>query len=415
MHTQRLGCLSFSGILAAGITSLLILVSGILQGGLLFSPGALNDQPGELELGGVRTHAQTGGRCSACHSAPWDATPMDQLCLDCHTELLADVQNFHAIMLAQAQVTPCYDCHTDHNGKLASLTISELSEFPHQAVGFSLQGHAATSQGIAFACADCHGENLSAFDRQICLDCHAQIDATYQQSHLDDFGADCLACHDGVDRYGASFDHSQLAFALEGGHATLACRDCHLEARAAAGLQVSDTSCVACHLEDDANQGRFGLDCAACHSTEDWQNASFDHSLSNFPLTGAHEQVDCQDCHKEQIYLGTPTECAACHAEPEYHAGLFAATCQDCHTTSAWAPADFHLAHIFHFDHGESGVSDCRMCHPSNLMEYTCYECHEHDPQEIASKHQEEGIFDFENCMECHPTGEEDEGESGED
>jgi hypothetical protein len=415
MKTRRLGCFSFTGFLAVAITFLLILVSGIVQGGAQFSPGALNDQPGELELGGVRTHAQTGGRCSACHSAPWDATDMDQLCLDCHTELLVDMQNFHAIMLTQAQATPCYDCHTDHNGKLASLTISELSKFPHQAVGFSLQEHAATTDGAAFACADCHGDDITTFQEQICQDCHAQIDERYQQTHLDDFGPDCLICHDGVDRYGANFDHNTLNFKLVDGHSSLACRDCHLNARSVSDLQIRDTSCTACHLKDDIHEGRFGLDCAACHTIDDWKKASFDHNLSNFPLTGAHEQVDCLDCHQEQVYAGTPTECEACHAEPAYHLNLFAITCQDCHTTNAWAPAEFQLAHTFPFDHGESGVSDCQVCHPSRLQEYTCYECHEHDPQEITQKHREEGLSDFENCMECHPTGEEDEGESDED
>ena len=101
----------------------------------------------------------------------------------------------------------------------------------------------------------------------------------------------------------------------------------------------------------------------------------------------------------------------ACHADPEFHAGLFPLTCADCHTTDGWAPARFDQAHTFPVAHGESGPSTCRTCHPERLSGYTCYECHEHEPAEIAEEHLDEGISDFEDCVRCHPTGEEDEAE----
>ena len=31
-----------------------------------------------------------------------------------------------------------------------------------------------------------------------------------------------------------------------------------------------------------------------------------------------------------------------------------------------------------------------------------CYGCHEHTPANIRAEHEEEGIRDFENCVECH-------------
>jgi hypothetical protein len=58
---------------------------------------------------------------------------------------------------------------------------------------------------------------------------------------------------------------------------------------------------------------------------------------------------------------------------------------------------------------------DCRLCHPDNLATYTCYGCHAHNPSSIISKHRQEGIGGFINCVRCHPTGREEEGDGGDD
>ena len=48
-------------------------------------------------------------------------------------------------------------------------------------------------------------------------------------------------------------------------------------------------------------------------------------------------------------------------------------------------------------------------CHTGNdYSRYTCYGCHEHTPAKIRSEHQEEGIRDFENCVECHRSADKD-------
>ncbi len=38
----------------------------------------------------------------------------------------------------------------------------------------------------------------------------------------------------------------------------------------------------------------------------------FNHSTTNFPLTGAHTTSQCSDCHTNG-YQGTSTECSDCH------------------------------------------------------------------------------------------------------
>jgi hypothetical protein len=84
--------------------------------------------------------------------------------------------------------------------------------------------------------------------------------------------------------------------------------------------------------------------------------------------------------------------------------------CASCHSTQAWRPAQYNQAHTFPLNHGENGVSSCVTCHPSAFTAYTCYGCHEHNEANVRSKHLEEGIPNFQNCMECHPTGSEHEG-----
>jgi hypothetical protein len=112
---------------------------------------------------------------------------------------------------------------------------------------------------------------------------------------------------------------------------------------------------------------------------------------------------------------GTPTACVACNVEPVFHLAAFGAgACSDCQTTSARQPARFDWPHSVPLDHGESGVVACQTCHPIQVQDYTCYGCHEHQPDEIAEKHLDEGISDFQDCASCHPTGQEDEAEQRE-
>ncbi|MBV6399725.1 MAG: hypothetical protein CNIPEHKO_00002 [Anaerolineales bacterium] len=412
MRTNRLGCLSGSGIIAAILTTFLIVGYVYARGGLLYSPGELNAQRGEM-LGGVTSHAETGGDCQTCHTAPWERATMADRCLDCHSDLSGQLQDFtslHGRMMKDATALTCRNCHPEHRGADASLTVMDEITFPHEALGYSLKGHQFTAARKAFTCADCHADDISNFDLQTCDTCHRQIDSAFTDTHAASWGGDCLSCHDGVDTYGNDFDHNQLAFPLEGGHANISCYDCHANARTIADLQAASQDCAACHQADDVHAGTFGADCGSCHTPSDWKDATFDHSRSDFPLTGAHQQVECEKCHVNDQFAGTPSACVACHADPVFHLGLFGTDCAACHTTTAWKPATFNEQHSFPLDHGEGGAVSCATCHPSAFTTYTCYGCHEHNESEIRSKHIEEGISDFQNCMECHPTGQEHEG-----
>ncbi|UCE86326.1 MAG: hypothetical protein JSU66_00845 [Deltaproteobacteria bacterium] len=99
--------------------------------------------------------------------------------------------------------------------------------------------------------------------------------------------------------------------------------------------------------------------------------------------------------------------CATCHVAPtdSLHAGVDE-RCGACHGTGRWTPADYDHDRYFRFDRAHP--PDCGSCHPGGVLErYTCYGCHEHTPQNMAREHREEGIRDFEACVQCHRSGDE--------
>jgi hypothetical protein len=472
--SRHLGCLSGTALIATAVTVVVIVVLSLFRGGSMFNPGQLNAQPGET-LGGVTSHAALASECSRCHPAFWATSRMSDLCVECHSGISGQISGttgLHGAVLQKNQNIQCRDCHPEHRGEQAPLTEMTSTDFPHEMLGYSLDGHASRADGQDFTCADCHGNDITAFDAATCTDCHRQIDSIYTQTHLLWVGTDCLACHDGIDTYDSGFNHLTTGYILAGKHAEALCSACHLDARTLDELKNTPQECSACHLKDDAHQarfgqdckqchspngwtpasfdhdlsafklegehreveceechlnnvyqgtpqaciachrdddehnGRFGTDCSACHNPSDWEEADFDHDRSNFPLTGAHAGVECEQCHLNQDFQETSSACVSCHADPEFHLGLFDTDCQSCHSTTAWLPAQYNDPHPFPVNH--EGAETCRDCHPANLNSWTCYVCH--DQGETAQEHREEGIGDFEDCLRCHPTGREEEG-----
>ena len=104
-----------------------------------------------------------------------------------------------------------------------------------------------------------------------------------------------------------------------------------------------------------------------------------------------------------------PHQCIACHEDPKVHKGNFGLDCVRCHSLIAWSPASL-TRHTFRLDHGDAGDVACETCHIETYTENTCYECHDHKPDQMTDIHETEGITEFENCISCHPTGDEGEG-----
>ncbi|MCF6278614.1 MAG: cytochrome c3 family protein, partial [Anaerolineales bacterium] len=253
---KPLGCFSASAIIAFIITLATVGVVTATSGASLFSPGKLSTFSEGQALGGVASHSEIGKDCAACHAAPWSRDTMSDRCQTCHTGIKLDAANdttLHGTLLQKTPELQCRDCHPDHRGPDAPLTEMALETFPHDVVGFSLASHQIKPDSIPFTCGDCHTETISTFSQTTCTECHQQINAAFTQAHELAFGNDCLACHDGLESYGADFDHNQTNFALTGKHIETVCSKCHLDARSIQDFAQASPACAACHLTDDAH------------------------------------------------------------------------------------------------------------------------------------------------------------------
>ncbi len=399
---RPLGCLSGVALMASLLTSLAAVASAVATDNQIFSPGELRSMVAAEPLGGVLSHAEL--ECRGCHVPPWSLQPMGEKCLDCHTEVRAemgDASSLHGDGFATSR--NCRKCHTEHAGPAASLTRYDGKDIRHDRFGFSLQAHEVKFGDRLIDCQDCHTESLRTFDVVPCVVCHLEIDGDWMSGHLEDYGYGCLGCHDGVDSYGSKFDHLQVVFPLEGRHQQVRCSGCHPGATTITALREVPQECEACHGEDDVHEGRLGPNCAGCHSAAGWdQILTFDHGLTGFSLVGSHVVVLCAQCHVNGRLAGIPKECVACHIQDDVHVGRLGTLCGECHDPRSWDQVDLIL-----FDHNLTGfpltgahrAATCQTCHGSDLLASL--------PADCVGCHSQDDIHDRRlglECQQCHST-----------
>ena len=338
--------------------------------------------------------------CSTCHAGGhYAAEP--PACLVCHTVHDGAFMADHATAFS----TDCMQCHDG---------VDRWSNFHHAQTAFPLEG---AHWGLP--CATCHTARQPPDSVPAeCAACHAE-----PAVHAGLLGTDCAACHtaDGwrpAALDGAAFDHARTGFSLvthqvgfDG--APLPCAACHV--RGATGTadfgSVPETVCTVCHGTHEAafmaeHVQQYGAGCQTCHAGTGLSLVGFDHSRV-LPLDGGHAALACTACHGLAPRAAEPANCAACHAEPELHVGLFGTQCAACHPTGGWVPAALRQ-HTFPLDHGGSPVA-CATCHTQTYASYTCYGCHEHEPDDTQREHAEEGIGadQLADCAACHADGRE--------
>ena len=395
---RPLGCLTFSALVAAIVVVLGILGATVVTGNGIFSPGALSGVAQGGPVGGVNSHADLHGRCDACHAVALSGERMGDRCLVCHTTVKQEIASkggLHGRLLATS--TTCRDCHTDHRGETATLTLADPRVFPHEQTGYSLASHQLKGQGGTFGCRDCHPGSPVSFKAPTCASCHQALDAPYMAQHEATFGTTCLNCHDGAETYGKSFKHA--TYALTGGHEQAQCAGCHQQATTLAALRATTTECVACHAAKDVHQGRLGTSCAECHTTANWTDARIDHNRTRFALVGQHAGAVCESCHVDRHWTGIGTTCRSCHAKDDPHAGQFPGDCASCHAATGWKNVTFnHSTTAFALDGAHAG-STCAACHANGRYvgtPTTCVACH-------AAKDQHKGALGT-ACASCHTT-----------
>lgn len=346
------------------------------------------------------TGAHQRTACESCHSEHFAGTPRD--CYACHkSDYDATAEPQHAPFGFQT------DCQTCHDTERWTDTT-----FDHVGVsGFELVDIHAT-----LLCSQCHVNNQVTGLARDCFGCH-ETDyrgATDPNHVAANYPHDCTTCHTQTAWQPATFDHNLTAFPLTGVHQTVQCTDCHINNV----YSGTPTNCYACHETDfrgadepDHEANNFDHDCAICHSTTAWQPATFDHNTTAFPLTGAHTNALCADCHAAG-YAGTPTACYACHEsdfrsadDPDHQANNFDHNCAICHTTAAWKPATFDHNNTAFPLTGAHTSTPCANCHISGYAgtPMDCYFCHQDDYDATTDPNHKAAQFPLE-CQTCHST-----------
>lgn len=324
-------------------------------------------------------HVSVG--CAECHAGGDFKKPVAHAqCMDCHRP-----DPHQGQFRESADGAECASCHT-----VESFTTTTYGVKEHAESGYPLLG-----KHIQVECAECHTPAGTATKYKIafarCLDCH--VDAHRGQFAAAPRENRCEDCHAVQGFQPAKFtltQHQTTRFALDGAHRAVACVDCHQPAPIAgastAQFHFTDQTCTACH--NDPHEGQFEdqmsrvradgkmAGCQACHTTQTWRNPTgFDHSQTEFPLTGTHRSVSCAECHtaaagagKASIFSGAPKNCEGCHQDP--HGGQFVSasgqtTCASCHATVRWAPSSF--------DHNRDAVFPLEGAHQN----VACADCHQ--------------------------------------
>jgi hypothetical protein len=198
------------------------------------------------------------------------------------------------------------------------------------------------------------------------------------------------------------------------------------------GHKQLETDCFACH---SSFTGAASERCVICHMPADIGRLTSAGKPISKPLTATHfhQQLlnqDCIACHSDHAGVkrfrqqghfnhallkeATRNNCQGCHKPPKdgLHEQI-TGNCAQCHTQEKWVPATFDHRKYFVLE-GDHNTR-CVTCHVGNdYKRYTCYGCHEHTPENIRREHIEEGIRNFDNCVKCHRSADEEDIRNGE-
>jgi hypothetical protein len=393
-------------------------------------------------------HNQTvGPECGRCHTpVSWVVNNITELhqrsrfplvgahaaadCYDCHVNASPNLLSFGPLGVE------CIDCHRqDYNGTinpnhgLAGFSTNcvechNMNSFAFSGEGFNHSFFPLTGGHDDRLCQDCHKDpNYSATSPE-CVSCHLDnYNATSNPNHAAlAFPTSCNLCHttDPGWKPADYKDHDSKSFPIYSGQHNgewSTCADCHNNP-----ANYQQFTCIDCH----EHSNRTGVDdehkevggyvynsqaCYDCHPTGSGEG-TFNHSSSNFPLTGAHTTTECVKCHVNG-YNGTPSDCNSCHA-PDYNKSLnpnhvlltIPTDCQTCHTTLPdWKPATFPIHNNYYMIAGAHVpiANECFTCHKDNYINSpnTCYGCHAEKYNQSTNPNHITANFPT-TCETCH-------------
>ena len=236
-------------------------------------------------------------------------------------------------------------------------------------------------------------------------------------------GLRCDACHTPGGWKPAKFAHERTGFPLAGRHRNVDCASCHRRA----WTEPVPQSCAGCHVDPHAQE--FGLLCRSCHSEDGWQPLFLvdAHRRTQFPLSGRHATLPCEECHvekRERTFTRTALACSTCHARDAARATAttldhrsLSSSCQGCHVPTSFSPARlaehepcFPLAGTVHAPvrctecHAARAVVGARLTGSCRGIAVRCAECHAHSKGKSDREHR--GVVGYahasEKCAGCH-------------
>ncbi len=262
------------------------------------------------------TGKHTTVRCEQCHKVPgkWKH---DTTCGSCHGSP-------HLGKLPNA----CDNCHKTAAWEDEVFNHNEQSDF-------KLAGKHGQVD-----CYHCHLDMGFKGTPQTCIECHWD----YHRGAWG-VGNDCSNCHNerrwAVERNTLIFQtlHNYGEVVLAGAHESLTCETCHTP-QPRWLMNGFGGECNVCHA--DPHLGGRGHECHDCHSQTTWLPAIFNHITTGYPLIGSHRLVSCIECHKGNLYSGTPDDCIFCHADDLQqspagtHRLIRSIDCGTCHVPTRW-------------------------------------------------------------------------------
>jgi len=267
-------------------------------------------------------------------------------------------------------------------------------------------------------CESCHLKGQFKGTPRTCYECHwvRRKDDRFQTR----LGIQCELCHTPTSWAAARWDHGAMTGTrLNAAHRAIDCLGCHKSG----DVRAAALTCVSCHRKDyDATRSPahaaagFPVTCDSCHSAGDatWQSnggRGFNHSAF-FPLVGVHATQLCAACHKNNVYKGTPRDCAGCHQadynraqNPNHVTAGFPTTCDSCHkpTDPQWAGGVFNHNQFFALV-GVHASQACATCHKNNVYKgtpRTCVGCHQADYNRAQNPNHITAGFPT-TCDSCH-------------
>jgi len=352
-------------------------------------------------------HTGIVNNCASCHDGPSATGPVKNLghvvtqqdCSICHVPGTFKTTVFNHDQI----VSGCVSCHDGSGAKTTKLSVppprvhvsttKDCYEC-HNKIKFAgaTYDHTVINNDTSIICASCHdgavargkdGTHVPTGDD--CRLCHETTGMKPARFYHTGINNNCTSCHDGIFASDKKIGHVAT---------TLDCGSCHSVPKAgiiangptngwipATHVAVANgTRCDSCHGDGGTATGTITktnpvhwafntpqFDCRDCHTTAGFKPGKWLHSKNNIDNNSVN---NCDSCHSPAGGARDKTTAPGGHITTT-------SQCDECHTTTAWAPAVFShdpnklTQDGYPGDH--NAAPPCGSCHGNSIGPITNY------------------------------------------